>query len=78
MATLAQLVVIKRNGKVQPYPTRELIECESMEGVVSLANGHTRFTSLNQRVIPVQYEVEQTLSQIKALCNKCCSSTSAS
>ncbi len=76
MATLIKALVIKRNGIKQPYPTYELVECQDLEGIVSLANGGTRFTALNKRVIPVEYEVEQTLMQIKGLCNQCCHSNS--
>jgi hypothetical protein len=77
MGSQVRLLVIKRNKKTLTYPTYENIVCENMEGVVEMANGHTRFTAISPRAIPTLYEVENTLSQIKALCNRCCSSTSA-
>ena len=76
--SVVRLLITKRNGRTLTYPTYENIVCERMEGVVNLAAGGARFQSrAGDRVIPVQYECEQTISQIKSLCNKCCDSTSA-
>jgi len=70
MAQLIKLLVVKRNGKTLTYPTYEDINPLEMEGIVSLSTGGSRFTALSKRVIPVVYEVEQTISQIKALANQ--------
>jgi len=75
-ANVVKLLVVKRNKKTLTYPTYELINCELMEGITAITGG-TRFQAISPRAIPVQYEVEQTLSQIKALCGRCCDSTSA-
>jgi len=72
-----RLLITKRNGRTLTYPTYEDIVCEQMEGVVDLAAGGARFQHRAGRVIPVQYECEQTIAQIKSLCNKCCDSVSA-
>ncbi len=76
---MVRLVVIKVNGKTQPYPTYRDLNCDNMSAVVSLSNDHSQFLygGTGKTVINTKYEVEQTLAQIKNLCNKCCESTSA-
>lgn len=75
----ARLLVIKRNNKTQPYPTYRDFVCENMSEVADLAAGGAVFTygGTGKTVIQSKIQVEQTTSQVKALCNKCCSSTSA-
>lgn len=76
---MVRLLVTKVNKVTQPYPTYRDFDCEKMSEVVSLSAGGSYFQYRpgTNTVIPNIYEVEQTISQIKSLCNACCSSTSA-
>jgi hypothetical protein len=80
MASIARLTVIKRNNKtLTPYPIRRDFVCENMSEVADLSAGGAIFTygGTGKTVINTKVQVEQTTAQIKALCNRCCESTSA-
>lgn len=78
MPGYAKLTVIKRNNKLQTYPTRRLFVCANMGEVADLAAGGAIFTygGTGKTVIQSKIQVEQTVAQIKALCNRCCDSSS--
>ncbi len=78
---IVRLVVIKKNKKtLSPYPVQMDFNCEKMSEVVSIPSGGASmfiYYRPGKDSIPDTYQVEQTISQIKALCNHCCGSTSA-
>lgn len=79
MAGVARLLVKKKNGKTLTYPTYRMFVCENMSEVADLTAGGSIFLygGTAKGVIPSKIQVEQSTSQVKALCQKCCSSTSA-
>ncbi len=79
--SIVRLVVIKKNKKtLSPYPKQVDFDCSKMSEVVSITSGGASmfiYYRTGKTAIPDTYQVEQTISQIKALCNHCCGSTSA-
>lgn len=74
-----RLVVIKKNNKTLTYPTYRVFNCDNMSEVAELAAGGSLFNygGTGKTMITSKIQVEQTLAQIKSLCNHCCDSSSA-
>jgi len=76
MATCT-LTVRKFNKKALKTPRKQRFSCEQMDGVIALTTGSGTtflYRALGKIPIPQKYEVTQSVSQINALCNQCCTS----
>lgn len=76
MAGIARLRVSQYNKKVLRAKRFQVFNCADMDGVVDVTGGGSRFSYRSGKSIPGLYQVDQTTSQIRAMCNSCCDSNS--
>ncbi len=74
--SVAKLLVTKYNKRTLTTARWQVFNCEQIDNAVNLTANGSKFTYRSENSIPALYEVNQTVAQVIALCQKCCASTS--